>query len=83
MSPRPQMKFRTRLQIISDAVERAAQSASPEDAAYIVEHLLFEAGLLIRSGTFTHEPTKVAIERALKTATAHVKVLTLKERVEL
>lgn len=66
-------KLSKRLQIISDAVERAATKADADDTAYIIRHLAFEAALLLRSGRFNNEAQKVRIERAFDRAASLVK----------
>ena len=53
-----------RLTIISNAVERAEKNADASDVAYLIRHLAFEAGLLVRSGRFSNEAQKIKIERA-------------------
>jgi hypothetical protein len=69
------MKLYRRLTIISDAVNRAETSAGADDVAYLIRHLVFEADLLVRSGVFKNEESKLAVERALSRATNAAKRL--------
>lgn len=64
-----------RLTVISNAVERASDKADALDTAYLIRHLVFEAGLLIRSGRFNDEDQKIAIERAFERVTNSIKDL--------
>jgi hypothetical protein len=67
------MSLTRRLTIIGNAVNKAETNAEPDDVAYLIRHLAFEAGLLLRSGYFKNEEQKAAIERALARVESLVK----------
>lgn len=60
---------------ISKAVERSQRDVVGRDTAYLIEWLVFEAALLVRSGRFNDEASKLAVEKALVRASKTAKRL--------
>lgn len=60
---------------ISKAVERAQRDVVGKDTSYLIEWLLFEAALLVRSGRFTDEFAKGVVERSIGRASKAAKSL--------
>lgn len=60
---------------ISKVVERSQKDVVGRDTSLLIEWLLFEAALLVRSGRFTDEQSKLAVERAVARASKAAKDL--------